>query len=213
MGCECSQQRDEIIALLGKLGITSPKGFGGVGSLLGNDHKPCPHCSKYIYQHLKKELAKKALSKGRPKNKALEKEGVESGRNKPNSDSAALAKRPSRPLELPAASSGSEEEVESVDSLIATPRETAKPKKSQGTVVLSLEHSLPLPKFDLARKKKKQSKLQHLSGTAMQHWPGMELCPQKMPTADGHFLFGWTLPTYYWMGQQQQWHCYCSTEL
>jgi len=58
--CECSQSRDDIIKLLKALRIDKPESFMGI---FQQEHKACIHCTKYIYGHLKKEKAKRSLTR------------------------------------------------------------------------------------------------------------------------------------------------------
>merc|ERR1719491_1712384 len=59
-GCECSQNRDALLALLKKLRVDRPELFKGV---FQQEHKPCAACSRYIYAQLKRENAKRALAR------------------------------------------------------------------------------------------------------------------------------------------------------
>lgn len=48
--CECSEQLPDLIALLDRLQIETPKGFGGIFS---SGHEFCAPCSEIIKNHLK----------------------------------------------------------------------------------------------------------------------------------------------------------------
>jgi len=63
MGCECSQNREELIMILKMLGIDKPERFKGI---FQQEHKPCAACTKYIYDSVKREKAKRSLLRPRP---------------------------------------------------------------------------------------------------------------------------------------------------
>mmetsp|Transcript_48419 Transcript_48419/g.88734 ORF Transcript_48419/g.88734 Transcript_48419/m.88734 type:complete len:260 (-) Transcript_48419:470-1249(-) len=62
-GCECSQSRHEFMALLKELGVDTPERFKGI---FQQEHKPCGSCTKYVYDQLKKQKAKRSLARPRP---------------------------------------------------------------------------------------------------------------------------------------------------
>jgi len=62
-GCECSRNRDQIIEFLKEFLIEKPERFKGI---FQEGHKPCGSCTKYVYDSLKAEKARRSLTRPRP---------------------------------------------------------------------------------------------------------------------------------------------------
>lgn len=88
--CECSQDREDILAMLKELRITKLERFKGV---FQKDHEPCKSCTKYVYDRLKQEKARQSLTK--PRSRKLCKPVSEPALPMPNPQTFRCARCPS----------------------------------------------------------------------------------------------------------------------